>query len=158
MPYPSHLHEFYMQTALTQAQKAFNHNEVPIGAIVVNPEGVIIARSYNQVESKRLQTCHAEIQAITKACKKLKDWRLNGYWIYVTLEPCAMCMNLILLSRFEGLVYGASSPIFGYELDTKGPLQLYRRNTLQIYKGVHADASAQLLKDFFKKKRNTQSE
>lgn len=144
-----------MHKALNEAKKAFNKDEVPIGAIVIDAQGKIIGRGYNLVEHKKQQIAHAEIRAITQACKKQKDWRLDGCWIYVTLEPCAMCMNLILLSRFEGLVFGASSPIFGFELDNQGPLQIYRRNKIQIIKGVLAQESSLLLKEFFIKKRNS---
>lgn len=144
-----------MHKALNEAKKAFNKDEVPIGAIVIDAQGKIIGRGYNLVEHKKQQIAHAEIRAITQACKKQKDWRLDGCWIYVTLEPCAMCMNLILLSRLEGLVFGASSPIFGFELDNQGPLQIYRRNKIQIIKGVLAQESSLLLKEFFIKKRNS---
>jgi tRNA(adenine34) deaminase len=146
---------FYMQKALTEAHKALAKDEVPIGAVVIDRQGKIIGRGHNLVEQTKLQTAHAEIRAITQACRKQKDWRLDGCWIYVTLEPCSMCMNLILLSRFAGLVYGASSPLFGFDLDNQGPLQLYRRNKLQIIKDICSKESAQLLKDFFKKKRNS---
>lgn len=148
-------HISYMIKALQEAQKAFDKNEVPIGALVIDPVGKIIGRGHNLVEQKKQQTAHAEIRAITQACKKLKDWRLDNCWIYVTLEPCSMCMNLILLSRIEGLVYGASSPIFGFELDNTGPLQLYRRNKIQIIKEICQKESSELLKNFFKKKRKS---
>ncbi len=149
------IHISYMSKALQQAQKAFNKNEVPIGALIVDPQGNIIGRGHNLVEQKKQQTAHAEIRAIEQACRKQKDWRLDGCWIYVTLEPCSMCMNLILLSRCTGLVYGASSPIFGFELDNTGPLQLYRRNKIQIIKEICQKESIELLKNFFKKKRKS---
>ena len=146
-------HLNYMKQALVQAKRAYKHHEVPIGAIVVNAAGVIIGRGYNQVEKKKQQLAHAEIRAITQACRKLGDWRLDGCWIYVTLEPCALCMNLILLSRIHGLAFGASSPLFGYKLDNRWPLQVYRRNTLEIISGIALQESAALLKNFFKERR-----
>jgi tRNA(adenine34) deaminase len=146
-------HLKYMKKALKQAQRAFQKDEVPIGAVIVDPEGTIISRAYNQVEGKCQQLAHAEIQAIAKACKKRGNWRLEGHWLYVTLEPCSMCLNLVLLSRLEGVVFGAESPVFGYHLDNNGPLQLYRRDTLQIIKGVGQQESAALLKRFFTEKR-----
>lgn len=148
-------HTLYMRKALHEAQKAFDKNEVPIGALLINPEGKIIGRGHNLVEQKKQQTAHAEIRAIEQACRNRKGWRLDGCWIYITLEPCSMCMNLILLSRLAGIVYGASSPIFGFELDNTGPLQLYRRNKIQIIKDICNKESAELLKNFFKKKRKS---
>ena len=146
-------HLRYMNLALKEAQKAFEKKEVPIGAVVIGPEGAIISQAYNQVEKKNQQVAHAEMQAIVKACKKKGNWRLEGHWLYVTLEPCSMCLNLVLLSRLEGIVFGAESPVFGYHLDNSGPLQLYRRDTLQIIKGVGQQESAALLKRFFTEKR-----
>ena len=151
-------HIRYMQQALKQAKKAYQKDEVPIGAVIISPEGKIVSRAYNRVETKKNPLEHAEIQTIIKACKKIGDWRLEGYWIYVTLEPCSLCINAILLSRLEGLVFGAKSPVFGYHLDNKGPLQLYRRETLKIIEGIGAEESLRLLKSFFKRKRKLESE
>lgn len=142
-----------MNRALKEAQKAFVEDEVPIGAIVINHDKEIIAKGHNQVEKKQQQIAHAEIIAITRANKKMASWRLEGCWLYVTLEPCAMCINLILLSRMEGIVFGASSPKFGYQLDKEGLISLYRRNTIEVLQGVCEQESAQLLKNFFQRKR-----
>jgi len=146
-------HEFFMSLALAQAQKALEKDEVPIGAVVVNEEGAVVARAYNQVEAKKCQIAHAEMLAIQKACKKLGDWRLNGHWVYVTLEPCAMCMNFMKLSRVAGVVYGAESPLFGYHLDKNDGVRVYNSNAVQILGGVLAEKSVSLLKQFFKEKR-----
>ncbi len=149
-------HLFYMKKALQQAHKAFAANEVPIGAIIVDKQGNIIGRGYNKVEKLNSQSAHAEVLAINNAGKKLEDWRLLGCWMYVTLEPCAMCLHLILLSRMEGIVFGASSPLFGYHLDKVGTLSIYKnsRLPLEVVSRVGEQESAQLLKQFFKKKRN----
>ena len=144
---------YFMKQALQQAQKAMDLDEVPIGAVIVNKEGKIISRAYNQVEKKHSQTAHAEMLAIAKAGKKLKDWRLEDCWIYVTLEPCAMCMVLIRLSRMKGVVFGADSPLFGYRLDKMLQLPVYKKDTFIIVKGVLPNEAATLLKQFFKKKR-----
>lgn len=144
---------FFMQQALKQAHKAAAANEVPIGAVIVSPDGKVIARAYNQVEHNQTQSAHAEVLAINKAGKKLGDWRMSECWIYVTLEPCSMCMNLIYLSRFAGVVFGASSPLFGYRLDNTQPDQVYKRATVMVIEGVCAQESAQLLKRFFNQKR-----
>jgi len=144
---------YFMRQALKQAQKAFASDEVPIGAVIVDKKGKIIARGYNQVEKKHAQTAHAEMLAITKAGKKLQDWRLEDCWIYVTLEPCAMCMVLIRLSRMKGVVFGANSPLIGYHLDKMLQLPVYKKDTFITVKGVLSDEAVTLLKRFFKKKR-----
>ncbi len=144
---------FFMQEALAQAKLAYEIDEVPIGAIVVNPEGDIIARAYNVVERDCTQRSHAESLAIEQAGKALGDWRLSGCWLYVTLEPCSMCMGLIRLSRLAGVVYGASSPLFGFSLDNADDLWVYKRGVISVVEGVELDDSADLLKNFFHKKR-----
>jgi len=144
---------FFMSQALVQAQKALDKDEVPVGAIVVNRAGKIIGRGMNKVETLHTQHAHAESLAIQAAGKKLQDWRLEGCWVYVTLEPCAMCMHLILLSRLEGVVFGASSPLFGYHLDNGLSLGLYKNCTLTIISGIGNEMAGALLKQFFKSKR-----
>jgi len=152
-PYGQDRDTFYMNQALNLARKAFLRGEVPIGAIVVDAEGRIIGRGYNQVETKKSQAAHAEIIALSKAGKKREDWRLNDCWVYVTLEPCAMCMNLITLSRCKGVVFGPKSPLFGYQLDKQGSFQLYKENVVETVAGLCAEDSVQLLKRFFKDRR-----
>jgi len=144
---------YYMMRAIEQAEKALGKDEVPIGAVVVDPEGSIVARAYNNVHKKGCQTEHAEIRAIKKACKKIGDWRLNGYALYVTLEPCSMCMGLIRLCRFSKLFFGADSPLFGYRLDNDTDLDVYKKDTVKIQKGILAKESVDILRRFFKKKR-----
>jgi tRNA(adenine34) deaminase len=144
---------FYMSEALKQAQKAADLNEVPVGAVVVSPEGVIIASAHNSVETDCSQRSHAESLAVEYAGKALGDWRLENCWVYVTLEPCSMCIALIKMSRLAGVVYGASSPLFGFQLDKSYDLWVYKRDTFSIIEGVMRDESSALLKSFFKKKR-----
>lgn len=149
---------FFMQEALTQAREALEEDEVPIGAVVVDAHGTIIGRGHNKVMAECTQAAHAEIRALEQAGKAQGDWRLEGCWIYVTLEPCAMCMNLIKLSRLAGVVYAASSPLFGYSqqnpLDKVGYLPLYKEDTIFIKSGIEVDAAVMLLRQFFKQKRN----
>ena len=144
---------FFMTQALAQAREALKQDEIPIGAVVVDPTGKIVARAHNLVQQQGCQIAHAEMLALQKACAKLGDWRLDGYWIYVTLEPCAMCMNFMKLCRIAGVIYGADSPLFGYHLDKKDGVRVYNNNAVQIFGGVCAEKSASLLKQFFKKKR-----
>lgn len=96
----------FMRFALSEAKKAFKIGETPIGAVIVK-DGRIISRGYNKRETKKNALMHAEIIAINKACKKLGGWRLFGCDIYVTLEPCPMCMGAILQSRIENVYFGA---------------------------------------------------
>lgn len=142
---------FFMKEALKLAKKAFYQNEVPVGAVVVL-EGKIIARGYNRKEKDMRTTRHAEIIAIEKACKKLKNWRLTGCEIYVTLEPCMMCTGAILESRIKRVIYGASDPRMGF-------LRYFRENQppyagdVEITAGIMAEESSHLMKDFFKERR-----
>lgn len=144
---------FFMKEAFDQAKLAYEIDEVPIGAVVVNSEGVIIARSHNSVERDCSQRSHAECLAIELAGKALGDWRLSGCWLYVTLEPCSMCMGLIKLSRLAGVVYGAASPLFGFRLDKQEDLWVYKRDPMLVIEGVMVEETASLLKDFFHNKR-----
>lgn len=143
----------YMELALAQAKRALKRNEVPIGAIVVSRAGEVLGKGYNMVETYNCQSNHAEARAIESACKKIKDWRLDQCTIYVTLEPCLMCIGLIILSRIERLVYAAKSPLFGYNLDKESFPDLYKKHIKGITSGVLADKSQLLLKNFFKNKR-----
>lgn len=143
-----------MQKALQQAKIAAIHNEVPVGAVIVGPYGEIIARAYNKVETNACQTGHAEVLAIQKATKKMGDWRLNGCSIYVTLQPCLMCLGLIQLSRLEKVVFGAASPIFGTgSLTSNTKLVHNYLKKLDIEGGIKEKDCADLLKSFFRKKR-----
>ena len=104
--------QYYMKLALKQAKKALKHNEVPVGAIIVK-NNKIISQAYNKREKTHDVTKHAEIIAISKACKKLKNWRLDGCTIYITMEPCMMCCGAIEQSRISKIVYGATNENFG---------------------------------------------
>ncbi len=152
--------DWFMDEALKQAQRAFKKNEVPVGAIVVDEQGVIVGRGYNRVESDACQASHAEVIALRKACKKKESWRLNGCWIYVTLEPCLMCLGLIRLSRLDGVVCAAQSTEYGGISQQKAGGALFAKE-LVIEFGVRKEQSLSLLRSFFKhirKLRKAQSE
>ena len=104
--------EQYMYMALQEACKALDDGEVPIGAVIVH-EGRVIGRGYNRIEALNDATAHAEIVAIGAASTSLETWRLNDCTLYVTLEPCLMCLGAILQSRVGRVVYGASDNRFG---------------------------------------------
>jgi tRNA(adenine34) deaminase len=149
-------HEKYMSLALKQAEKAYSQKEVPIGAIVIDKNGVVIGRGYNKMEKIKCQTGHAEIIAIKKACKKIGDWRLDNCSIYITLEPCPMCLGLIQLSRINSIIFGARSPLFGFGYGmippTDGKKQTIHllKKDLSILEGIKQEESVALLQKFFK--------
>jgi tRNA(adenine34) deaminase len=148
-------HSTYMRAALKQAERAARLDEVPVGAVIVDVAGTIIARGCNLTEKHATQCAHAELQALAKAGKKMGDWRLLGCWIYVTLQPCAMCMQAIVLHRLAGVVYGATSPLFGFDLDKEVADRLYKKDIICIVPGVMQEEASKLLKKFFKAKRLT---
>lgn len=142
----------FMLKALIEAKKAYIKNEVPIGAIIVK-DGKVIAKAHNKRQTKKLATAHAEILAIQKACKKIKDWRLSGCDIYVTLEPCPMCIGAIINARMRNVIFGA------YETTSKTDLlnlivnDKRLNHTLDIEGGVLENECSELLRQYFKDKR-----
>jgi len=147
--------EQYMRQALEDARAAGERGEVPIGAVIVVSDGQIVGRGGNRVEQFSSQVRHAEICALEAAGRFLGDWRLAGATLYVTLEPCMMCVSATALSRVERIVYGAPSPLFGYTLDKEGVLQVYTKHIKNITSGVCADEAAELLREFFRRERKS---
>ena len=139
---------YYMNRALGLAQRSMNRGEVPVGAIVVDPDGIIIGRGYNLMESKGTQQAHAEMRALAAAAKKRGGWRLDECTLYVTLEPCAQCLGCALLSRVGTIVYGASSPQFGALSAFEVLPEQYRAHTV-IRGGLQQEACSGMLKRFF---------
>lgn len=152
-PFGAELDHEFMGHALQEAQRASAEQEVPIGAVLIDAQGEIIARAHNQVEQRHTQLAHAECQVLMQAGQLYNNWRLENCWLYVTLEPCAMCMYALVLSRVAGVVYGARSPLFGYQLDKDMALWVYNRGSLRIIADVREQESAELLKQFFIKHR-----
>ena len=146
-------HEEFMRLALIEALKAQSKQEVPVGAVIIK-DGKVIARAHNKRESTQVATAHAELLAIEKACKKLKSWRLDGCVLYVTLEPCAMCTGATLLSRVDGIVYGASDPKGGCMGTVMDLTQIKAFNHQPwVISGILKEECGQLLTAFFKNKR-----
>ncbi len=142
--------ERFMLLAIEEAKKAELMGEVPIGAITVGEGGEILSRAHNLRETSLDPTAHAEVIAIREAAKKMLSWRLSGTTLYVTLEPCVMCMGAIILARVKRLVFGS--------LDTKAgaALSLYNigidgklNHRLRVKEGVLKDECGDLLKKFF---------
>jgi tRNA(adenine34) deaminase len=146
-----------MNEALNMAKLAFNNDEVPVGAIVVNNEK-IIGRGFNQVIAKNSVSSHAEINAINEASKFIKNYRLNGCDIFVTLEPCHMCAKAIVDARLDTLYYGANEPKTGSIESIDRFLDRNDLNHKVLYSGGHMkEQSSNLLKKFFQSKRLKQS-
>src|SRR5947199_821371 len=145
--------EYFMREALRMAQKAYDANEVPVGAVVVR-KGKIIARAYNQVELLKDATAHAEMLALTQAEAAVGDWRLNECDLYVTKEPCVMCAGALVHVRIRRVIFGCSDPRSGAGGGLMNLLQHPALNHhCEITAGVMANESAAILQDFFKKKR-----
>ena len=144
---------FFMNKAIEQANKAILCKEVPIGAVIVDKSGLIIAKSGNKNRELNDPTAHAEIMAIRKACKKIKNNNLLGYSIYVTLQPCEMCLHAIINSRISNLYYGASD-IENEELQIKYKSFAENKNLkIDIYPSINEKKCSDLLINFFKSKR-----
>lgn len=145
--------EKFMLEALKQAQKAYKKKEVPVGAVIVK-NGKVIGCGYNQKEKKHSATKHAEIIAIEKASKKIKDWRLNDCEMYVTLEPCVMCAGAILSARIKKVYIGAMEKNFGCCGSAMNILNNSAFTTkVEFETGVMENESVEMLQSFFKNKR-----
>lgn len=150
-----HSDAHFMGEALRQAARAFEADEVPVGAVIVR-EGRIIARASNQVELLKDATAHAEMLAITQAEQAVGDWRLNDCTLYVTKEPCPMCAGAIVHVRFGRVVFGAGDPKGGAAGGALNLLQFPGLNhRCEITSGVRGEECAALLKNFFAVKRKT---
>jgi tRNA(adenine34) deaminase len=136
-----------MMLALMEAKKAGKEEEIPIGAIIVK-NGEVISRAYNQKEANMDATKHAEIIAIRKASKKLNDWRLNNCLLFVTLEPCLMCMGAIIESRISNVFCGTKN--IKYHKIVK---QIAKKNNINIKFGILKEECEEIIKTFFENKR-----
>lgn len=145
---------FFMKEALKEALKAYEEDEVPVGAIVVDKENNIIGRGRNQMIKLNDPTAHAEILALRDACQRVKNYRLVGCKLYVTLEPCPMCAYACVLARLEEIVFATRDE------KTGGCLSLYNltndkrfNHQITVKEGLLRDEASSLLKKFFREKR-----
>lgn len=144
---------YFVREALKEARKAASRDEVPVGAVITH-NGLIIARAHNRREEAADPTSHAELTAIRKAAKRLDSWRLTGTTLFVTLEPCLMCMGAILQARIPRIVFAAFDPkagACGSLYDLSSDLRLNHR--VHVTSGVAEAEAKELLKGFFKRLR-----
>lgn len=149
---------YFMGLALEQARLAGQQDEVPIGAVVVH-EGKVISTGYNRREIDNDPAGHAEFIALKKASEYLGIWRLSGCTVYVTLEPCLMCAGLMYQARIDRCVYGAADPKAGalgslYSVNTDERLN----HVFEVASGIRSEECAELLKTFFREKRQRNKE
>ena len=141
-----------MKAALAEAKKAYLINEVPVGAVIVY-NNKIIARGHNTREIKQSVLGHAEINAISKASKKIGSWRLEDCDIYVTLEPCSMCSGAIIQSRIKNLYFGAYDPKTGASGSVLNLFDYAFNHKVNVEGGILEEECSRIIKDFFKELR-----
>lgn len=147
------MQEKFMKIALKEAKKAYDKEEIPVGAVIVK-DGKVVAKAHNLKEQKNDTTKHAEILAIQKASKKLDSWRLQDCEMYVTLEPCSMCAGALIQSRIKKIYIGTMDYKTGACGSVLNLLNDYKFNHyVEIETGILADECEKILKDFFKELR-----
>lgn len=147
-------HLWFMNIALEQAELAYRAQEVPVGAILVSPSGEILSRQFNLKESHFNPVAHAEILALTEGAKKLQNWRLTDCYLYVTLEPCPMCLTALVQSRVKACVFGAydqkgGALSLGYHLHQDRRLN----HQFSVIGGVMHFECSRILSQFFRERR-----
>jgi tRNA(adenine34) deaminase len=145
--------EYFMRLALREAERALEHDDVPVGCVVA-ADGEVVAAAPNERELRGDPTAHCEVLALREASSKLGTWRLDSAVLYVTLEPCAMCAGAIVLARVPRVVYGADDPkagAAGSVLDVLGEPSLNHRP--EVAGGLLAGESAEMLRAFFAERR-----
>lgn len=147
-------HLWFMSMALEQAELAYKAQEVPVGAVLVSPEGEVLSKHFNLKESQFNPTAHAELLVMQEAAKKLQNWRLSDCVLYVTLEPCPMCLTGMVQSRIKQCVFGAYDPkggalSLGYHLHNDKRLN----HQFSIMGGIKHFECSKILSQFFKERR-----
>jgi tRNA(adenine34) deaminase len=146
--------EFYMKIALSEAFEAYKIGEVPVGAVIVSDQGEILSQAHNQIIRENDPTAHAEILALRNAAKVLKNYRLNKTRIYVTIEPCIMCVGALIHARIEEVIFGAYDPKWGglsslYQLGN----DLRLNHQLKFTPNVLKEECSKIIQQFFKERR-----
>ena len=148
-------HEYFMELALNEAKKAGQIGEVPVGAVLASENGKILSTAHNQTINLADPTAHAEILVIRQAALKINNYRLLNTTLYVTVEPCIMCMGAIVHARISRVVFGATDPKWG----AAGSLYNYAaddrlNHRVEIITDIYADDCRRLMQDFFRAKRD----
>lgn len=139
----------YMHLAISAAEEAFYDDEIPVGAVIIDPvKKKIVASAYNLIETLQSPVAHAEILVIERACKSLSSKCLEGLDLYVTLQPCIMCMQAIIYAKIKRLYFGAYAPEVVYNT-------AFSNHEVEIYGGIEEEKCKKLLTDFFREKRTT---
>ncbi|MES2528414.1 MAG: nucleoside deaminase [Bdellovibrionota bacterium] len=149
-------HMWFMNIALEQAELAYRAQEVPVGAILVSPSGDILSRQFNLKESQFNPVAHAEMLALTEGAKKLQNWRLTDCYLYVTLEPCPMCLTALVQSRVKACIFGAydqkgGALSLGYHLHQDKRLN----HQFSVVGGVMHFECSRILSQFFRERRTS---
>ena len=145
--------EKWMKIAISEANLANNEGEIPVGAVIIQNNKLIV-KAHNQPIINHDPTAHAEVEALRKAGRKLKNYRLSGSTLYVTLEPCAMCLGAMMHARIERIVFGASDPktgVCGSKADLTS--ETFFNHRIKVQGGVLEKETKNLLQSFFKSKR-----
>lgn len=145
-----------MSVALDEAIKAYDADEVPVGACIIDPNGKIVAAAFNTKEKEQSPCGHAEINVIKKLSQEIGNWRLTGHHLVVTLEPCVMCAGAIMNARFDSVSFGAYDPkggfmSLGYNINNDKRLN----HRFDVYGGLRQHSCSKLLSQFFKLKRKS---
>ena len=146
--------EKWMKIAISEANLAKNEGEIPVGAVIVQNNKLIV-KAHNKPILNHDPTAHAEVEALRKAGRKLKNYRLPGSTLYVTLEPCAMCLGAMIHARIERIVFGASDPktgVCGSKADLTS--EAFFNHRIKVHGGVLEKETKNLLQSFFKSRRN----
>lgn len=147
-------HTALMEIALEEARAALAHDDIPVGAVVVGPDGEVVSRDHNRREERADPTAHAEVLVIRAAAEQQGSWRLGGHTLVVTLEPCAMCAGAAVNARLDGIVYGAADLKAGACWSLYNIPQDRRLNhNLELEAGIRADECSALLTEFFQSRR-----
>lgn len=145
----------YMLQAYDEAKVAFHEDEVPVGCVIVSPHGEVLARSHNLKENQNDACAHAELLAIKAAGESLKGWRLNDCSLFVTLEPCPMCLSAMVQARIKHLYFGAYDRKGGaFSLGYNFPKDTRLNHTFSVVGGIRHYICSNLMSTYFKQKRN----
>lgn len=145
-------YEYFMEIALKEAKKAFKNNEIPVGAVLISENGEILAKGYNKKEKKKDISSHAEIEVIKKASKKINSYHLANSIIFITLEPCLMCLEAIKEAQIKKIVFGAKDDNLPKYVETFKKDYAFN-SKIEIIEGIKEKEAKDLLKEFFKNKR-----